>query len=234
MGRKAATDPRERMAEMGGSYDGLVSNILGWYYRASDAEVAEGRKWYTVAGELADELARDGGFTREHGAAIISHLSPQTDWDRNVSGAREFVATNGETAFGIMGSSIAKARVAVESDDPLATFGEGAPKTGRFVRNILGDTQGVTVDVWAARAAFGDMFPGVKADTVLDRANVYAAVERAYQDAAEQVGETPADLQAVVWVVIRNADAAAKREAREAKLAAKAARAAARKVKASV
>ncbi|MFC4089339.1 hypothetical protein [Micromonospora sp. GCM10011541] len=223
MGRKAATDPRERMVEVGGDYDRMVSNILGWYYRASDAEIVEGQAWYGVAGDLADELAVAGGFSREHGAAIISHLSPQTDWDRNMSGAREFVATGGETAFGIMGASIARANVAMRSDAPLATFGDGGPKTRRFAHNILGDRDGVTVDIWAARAAFGDMF-AVKADTVLGWANIYAITEGAYKEVAAQVGETPADLQAIVWVTIRNADDAAKQAAREAKEAAKAAR----------
>lgn len=57
-----------------------------------------------------------------------------------------------------------------------------APKVRAFYRNLMGDLDHVTVDVWAARAA------GV------DPANFR------YRRAAQLSGVAPAELQSVVWV----------------------------------
>jgi hypothetical protein len=58
----------------------------------------------------------------------------------------------------------------------------------------------VTVDVWAARVAFG---PRDDAEQVLSRVGVYDAVERAYQIAAQRLGVDPVTVQATTWIVAR-------------------------------
>lgn len=203
MGKRVATDPRERLAEVGLSFDKIAENIRSWYFRASDDQVIEGLEWYDVAGGIADDIAAQNGISREHAAAVISHLSPRTDWNRNVRGAYG-LASGGETE-GCVGSNIARAAVALASDTPLDTFGPDAHKTRRFARNILGDREGVTVDIWAARAAWMEVYP--KADKPLDWVGVYRACELAYRTVAAEIGIAPAELQAVVWVTIKNADA---------------------------
>jgi S-adenosylmethionine:diacylglycerol 3-amino-3-carboxypropyl transferase len=72
------------------------------------------------------------------------------------------------------------------------------PKTVAFWRNITGDLDAVTVDVWAARAATGDR----SRDRVT--AKQYQTIAAAYRAAADIVGANPRDVQAAVWVHTRN------------------------------
>ena len=92
-----------------------------------------------------------------------------------------------------------RARRALESDNPLETFGPTAPKTARFARNLLGDRTVVTVDVWALRVALGRHAD----ENALKRAGVYAAIEHAYILAAARLGVDPVTVQATTWVAIR-------------------------------
>ncbi|MEV2238796.1 hypothetical protein [Micromonospora sp. NPDC049891] len=200
MGRKAATDPRERLAEIGLDLDTIVDNILTVWKRATPSDIVAGERWYGNAGQLCSDLAAETPYSRETCAAAISHLSPRTSWTRNVAGAVSLL--HGGDAAGCLGENVKRARRAMASTTPLDTFGETAPKTTRFARNILGDREQVTVDVWAARIAFGPDFTG-DAEATLDRKNVYAAVEHAYRLAAGRAGVDPTTMQATTWVVIR-------------------------------
>ena len=93
-----------------------------------------------------------------------------------------------------MSAGFERARKALESDNPLGTF--GGPKTRAFARNISGDREAVTVDVWACRVAGID-------ETKLSRVGVYEAVAQAYRDAASVKGVDPATMQATTWVTAR-------------------------------
>lgn len=172
----------------------LTRRILAVFARATAADIEAGASWYHEAQELALSLGSSSGYGIEHAAAVISHLSPRTTWARNYSGA-VYLMTYGEQGPGIIGANHQRAVDSLASEDPESTF--GGPKTLRFYRNIIGDTEAVTVDVWAARVAGVD-------ETLLSRVGVYDAVEVAYQRAARRVGLEPSTLQATTWVVARN------------------------------
>lgn len=70
-------------------------------------------------------------------------------------------------------------------------------KVPKFYANILGNTEVVTVDVWAARAAVSNP-PEVIAGSF------YRMIEEAYQNAATKVGFTPRDLQAICWLTVQS------------------------------
>lgn len=186
----------------GTSVRACADRIVRTYQQATPDQRAAGAAWYGTAGALVDDLANRHGVTREHAAAVVAHLSPRTPWARNVNGARRLLEDG--TAPGCIGANVDRARRALESEDPLSTFGPDAPKTSRFAANILGDDDVVTVDVWAARVALGDR----ASDALLRRVGVYAALEHAYRLAAARVGVTPAEVQATTWIVARNGRAA--------------------------
>ena len=71
----------------------------------------------------------------------------------------------------------------------------GGEKVRRFWRNLAGDTDAVTIDVWMCRVV------GIDQEKLTPA--IYAEVERAFQEAARIVGETPRDLQAILWFAIR-------------------------------
>lgn len=175
-----------------------ADRIVATYARATAADREAGASWYADGESIIADLSARTGYSREHVAAVVSHLSPRTTWSRNVYGATMLVTTG--TAPTCIGSNVDRARRALQSDAPLDTF--GGPKTRRFARNLLGDRTVVTVDVWAARVAFGDSVENPEA--ALSRVGVYDAVEHAYVCAAARLGVDPVTVQATTWVVARN------------------------------
>lgn len=170
----------------------VTNRIMRVFARATESDVLAGKAWYHSAQAVARELADAGDISVTAAAAVIAHLSPRCPWDRNLKMARDLVLT-GDT--GGLRTNISKARRALIADDPWSTFGKG-PKTRAFAANILGDEHAVTVDVWAARIA------GVTEEQ-LGLVGVYEAVSHAYRLAAKRAGITPAQMQAITWVVIR-------------------------------
>lgn len=115
---------------------------------------------------------------------------------------------------------MAAARAIVASGDPAAATAAGTypanaekaarillgvhpatvvsgPKVSAFWRAICGDPAAMTLDRWAIRAADHpcDPWPGKRASAML---------RDAYRVAAERVGETVRDFQAIVWIVERD------------------------------
>lgn len=175
----------------------LTRRILKVWARAAASDIESGARWYDDAGELASSLAPAAG-SRERAAVVIAHLSPRTSWARNIATATALInqGPDAARALGAMGDNVERAMAALGSDTPLDTFGKGADKTRSFARNILGDREAVTVDVWAARAAGID-------EKALKRIGVYDAVAHAYRLAARRAGVDPATMQATTWIVVR-------------------------------
>jgi hypothetical protein len=175
-----------------------VRRIVRTFERASASDIEAGARWYDEAGDLAVDLAAHHGHTVEQTASVIAALSPRTTWARNVAGAALLVEHD-EVLPGLIGRNVETARRALT--DGYYVFGPTAPKTGRFARNIAGDRESVTVDVWAARVV------GVDED-LLSRKGAYDAIEHAYRLAARRLGVDPATAQATTWIVARNGRAA--------------------------
>lgn len=169
-----------------------VRRIVRTFERATASDIEAGARWYDEAGDLAVDLAAHHGHTVEQTASVIAALSPRTTWSRNVAGAALLVEHD-EILPGLIGRNVETARKAlVDGFDALS-----GPKTSRFARNIAGDRESVTVDVWAARVV------GVDED-LLSRKGAYDAIEHAYRLAARRVGVDPATMQATTWIVARN------------------------------
>lgn len=193
--------PDATLRRVGTSSRATVDRIVGTYARATATDTELGAAWYADAGQVATDLARAGGISVEHAATVLAHLSPRTPWSRNVSGAWALVLTG--DAPGCLSANVSRARASLDSDDPLSTL--RGPKTAAFARNILGDREAVTVDVWAVRVALG---PRDDAENALRAAGVYQAVSHAYRLAARRLGVDPVTVQATTWIVARNGRAA--------------------------
>lgn len=188
----------------------MTRRILRHWRAASADELAEGLGWYARAGDLADALAAGAPITRAQACGVIAALSPRQQWAQNVAGAVALVdaLARGETVAPVVGGLPDNRRKAwailtTPGADPLDYFdARTAPKTRAFYLNIMGDADAVTVDVWAARAAEGrrnDQGP---------TGGRYDRIAAAYRAAAARVGHSPRDLQAAVWVHVRNAQTA--------------------------
>lgn len=180
------------------SLETIVRRILRTFDAATSSDLEAGARWYDEAGDLATMLAPYAG-SREHAAVVISHLSPRTSWSRNVAAATALLREGPDAArqLGAIGDHIDRAMTALDYVRPLESFGPAALKTRSFARNILGDREAVTVDVWACRVADLD-------ELKLSRKGAYDAVAHAYRLAARRRGVDPATMQATTWVVARN------------------------------
>lgn len=179
----------------GVSYSTIVRRILKVWDRANESDIESGAHWYDEAGTLAANMAGahlDGDI--ERAAAVIAALSPRTTWARNVAGAAAFFVGGPIMArrVGCMTRNVETARQAkLHGFDAL-----GGPKTNAFARNIAGDREAVTVDVWACRVASVD-------EDNLGRKGAYDVMVAAYRAAARQRAVDPAMMQATTWIVAR-------------------------------
>jgi len=165
--------------------------------RATPAQYESALTWYADAREIAVTIADTLGVSVPAGAGILSALSPRCPWARNVALALDY-AHGREVRT--LGDHVAKCDAIVALDragsDPLAVFGDTSPKTGPFARNIAGDLDSVTVDIWALRAA------GISdraAPTTVQGREIRAAYARVARDR----GLSPAVGQALAWIVER-------------------------------
>lgn len=193
--------------------DDMVGPIVAAYMAASPAQRAAGRDWYPAASAIVDSLAAWADIDRPSMAAIVAALSPRNPWAWNVQDAAAvaYAATHGlpcptVTTFGA-NRSRAWAIATGASD-----WSGSALKVRSFVANILGDPDAVTVDVWAIRVATAGRRSAVRG------AADYQRVAEAYRDAAEFVGETPRDVQAIVWIAAQAAGLGSARRGRHDKV----------------
>lgn len=197
------------LAKAGTTFDDTVSRILETWNRATDSDIESGSRWYLLNGQAIVDMAYGFDVSVDTAAAVVAHLSPRLQWARNIVLAAN-VLGNGSTK-GIMKQSLKNAQRALDSDAPLTTL--RGNKVRNFAANLLGDAEAVTVDVWAARVAFGlgkgfkstvGESETVKPETLLARKGVYDAIADAYREAAHRVGVEPSTMQATTWIVARN------------------------------
>lgn len=176
----------------------MVDRILAAYYSAEPWQLEAGTRWYDNAQQWVRDAAKRHQVDAEVVAGVVAAYSPQTRWVSNLVDA-EYHLAGRPLRSGVMGSNVNRARnVELFGLDGL---GKG-PKVNAFARNILGDTDAVTVDVWAARAALDTEDERELANT-LRWVGAYQLIADAYRKAAAETGVTPHVMQATVWVVTR-------------------------------
>ena len=172
----------------------MTRNILKTYRQATDAQRHEGMTWYDEAHNLAASLDSDV----DRAAGIIAALSPQMSWNRNAALAVRLYA-DGALDGGALSLSIANAARILAGEDWRDVLGKNALKTRNFAECISdpSSAQAVCVDRHAIAVA---LERGGKLSTTPGQ---YARISDAYRRAAKRAGISPAQMQAVTWVVWR-------------------------------
>ncbi len=175
-------------------------NILRLYLSATADQRVAGETWYNTAREECKRLAKRYHVDYRCAAGVIAALSPRQKWHQNKKDAEKILrdAVAGSSVMpkvGAFGKNALKAWRIAHGESPAKVL--GGPKVNAFYRNICGDYNGVTVDVWAARVAepYNRRFVGRDKD--------YQLIADAYRNVAELVGSFPAFVQAVCWVTVR-------------------------------
>lgn len=177
-----------------------VERVDGWLSAATAHDLAVGISWYDRAQQEALRMAYIPGCgSVEHAAGVIAALSPRQQWATNVTAAEQMIRAAAmrkpePIAAGTMANRRKAWRIA-NGEDPDAVL--GGSKVRAFFANIMGDTEGVTVDAWSARAAEGRDNPNAP---VRRR---YELLAESFRRVAERRGMTPRDVQAAVWTVYR-------------------------------
>jgi len=175
--------------------EAVVKRIVRTLNKADAVTVREGMAWYDEARQLTVNLSLMSEYTTAQVAAAMAHLSPRIRWNHNVEAITDLVLYGTLPAY-VMQGPAKRARKALVAAEPMNTFGKRAKKTLAFARNINGDVNAVTVDVWIMQVI------GISEDQ-LKLTGVYDAVAHAYRLAAKRRGFTPAQLQAITWIVVR-------------------------------
>jgi len=176
-----------------------VANVLKVYRSATDAQLAEGIRWYDDAHTLAVAL---DPTNVERSSGVIAALSPMMPWGRNVTTAVRAYADG--FASGCLNTSCAKADRILNGEAPLDVIGNGN-KVRNFYLNILNPSDacgGVTVDRHAFDIAVGRVTDD-ETRGILSRKGVYDTFADVYRQAALIAGIGSAQMQAVTWVVWR-------------------------------
>ena len=169
--------------------------LLDHYAQAHPDILGAGRAWYPAARALCEEIGGDQ-VPVETVARVMSILSARTSWKWNVRWTRMVV-----DAF-IAGEACppvsTKANRMKAWDELHGRRAFRGPKVEAFARAILGDEQAVVIDSWVLRSV------GLKY-TAKVTPHRQRWITAAYAQAAEEVKESPRNMQAIVWCAVRGA-----------------------------
>ena len=191
-------------------HERMIANIVACYRAADDDQRAGGMAWYSKAQCAAYDIAAKYDIAVYIVVAVISALSPNNKWSRNVTNADALIG-----AF-LRGDGIDAVKVSTyhamkrKAWDILAARpdydGAKAMLKGQKITSFFCDIMGefnVTIDGHARNIAYDE-----KVGLTDDRTNIgkleYRALQAAYEEAARQLGLMPYQLQAITWRVWRD------------------------------
>jgi Ser/Thr protein kinase RdoA (MazF antagonist) len=172
-----------------------TTKLLTAYYAATPKQRRRGRAWYDAARKACHEIAADTGVEWERVAAVMAITSPDAKLMQNIAWTRAACENGGGCGRYPADQRPKVYRALYDRADRVSAAVSG-PKVTAFYRAILGDADILVIDRWAAFAAGYDR---AKPPTKRER----AVIEPAYRAAANLVGESVRDFQAIVWIVTR-------------------------------
>src|SRR6187549_2352390 len=105
------------LAEILPSVEEMTERISRLFQSATKEQAEDGRTWYSTAHHLAVRLDPESPM---RAAGVISALSPQMDWERNMFLAERTYAEG--LAYGCLGASCRKANAIYNGADVMATL----------------------------------------------------------------------------------------------------------------
>lgn len=183
-----------------------VHNIEACYKSATPSQLAEGTSWYPTARAFCAELAQNFNLPLETVVAVVAVLSPGINWASQLQNTARFIGAvlsgkaGEEAPFPAYRKNKLKAGQILQTGNLSLVSGE---KVSRFFLNILGAQDCATVDRHAVRVALG---AHVAPDNTKISGKEYRLFEAAYKIAARRLGVAVSTVQAVTWVVWREAN----------------------------
>ena len=191
-------------------HERMIANIVACYKTADDDQRAGGMAWYSKAQCAAYDIAAKYDIAVYIVVAVISALSPNNKWLRNLSNADALIGAflRGDGIDAVKVSTYHKMKqkawdiLAARPDYDTAKAMLKGQKITSFFCDIMGEFN-VTIDGHARNIAYAE-----KVGLTDDRTNIgkleYRALQSAYEEAARQLGLMPYQLQAITWRVWRD------------------------------
>jgi len=190
-------------------------NILAVFFSASEAELQEGKVWYSAAFDTAKAIASrydlPGGIDTV--AAVIAALSPNNRWHRNVRDAEALIRVHcigGEldaVKVSTYGGNKTKAIKILNGESPLDVL--GGYKVRAFYNCIASHHScDVCIDGHAFAIWTGQRITTTNTPKISPK--LYAEISEDYRRATCVINSvtnscyTPPQIQAITWVTWRN------------------------------
>lgn len=183
----------------------IESKLETLFHQATTGQRINGMNWYYKAYVHAKDIAARNHMSTKNVIGIISALSPNNKWERNLIDAESFIQRPLlDTKVCTFGNNRIKAQNIYGSLGTTQIRSHlGGRKTKSFFDNILSagrvekpyhefTNEPVTVDLWMYRAA-----------ELQDATKNYGVIELAVQNIARRNKMRPSQVQAIIWTVLR-------------------------------
>jgi hypothetical protein len=170
------------------NHDSIFSAYEDLIADATMQDMFNAATWYSEAQSYALQLATCHVVSLDQAAGVIAAFSPRTRWAQNVLNAELFLS--GEPVPTMI-NNVKMANAVVDK----GIDGLKGRKTNSFAHNIAGNMNKVTIDVWMIRAAGYDRLDANK--------GMYDLMENVIIELSEIYSVSPAQLQALIWIVVR-------------------------------
>lgn len=171
-----------------------LETLIARYERSTPTIRRRGRTWYPEAYRLLSGMAQETGRTTAQAVAVFAITSANTQLKANLNYTAAIL--RGERLYGcypVVQTPLVTGALSTIRPQRFVT----GPKCSAFYKAIMGDTEALVLDRWAARAA------GIE-QLRRDVSNpVRRVLDAAYREAAEICGETVRAFQAITWIQIR-------------------------------
>lgn len=185
----------------------VTRRVKAWAERASDREREEGLRWYEEAMQFADYLSITFNVSKVVAAGVISALSPNNRWERNKIDAFNLIQAYRD------GRTMDDVSVCTYTNNKRRAWGilsgdaemlRKARKTHAFALNVGAmDESVVTIDKWMLRAFVTTSLKPKDVPTSCTPVQ-YDRLSAHFCKVARGMGYKPYELQAIIWVTIRN------------------------------
>ena len=185
----------------------IKNNLIMWFKSATKEDISSGLNWYKEAQDFASQLSKEYNISSYICATVISCLSPNNRWERNKIDAETVIKAY------IQNLGPDDVKVCTYDNNKLKAFkalegkliAESAPKTHSFAMNIgLLSPEHITIDKWHIRACLVKPHKEIKDVVETVTSTQYRRVERITSEIAKELNLKGYQLQAIIWVAIKN------------------------------
>lgn len=184
-------------------------NIKAIYEEASKPAIAQGEVWYLDAHAFCERLANEYDLELPIVVAALAVLSPNCSWPINKACLESLLKT-GEPFGNVYPANVQKAEYLLSGslsvEQALFFRKRYGNKVRAFYDNILNPhtSDKVTVDTHAIRGAFDSASVTEKQlRWVFETVTGYQILTKAYQQLAQELKQVPNQVQATVWLAVK-------------------------------